>query len=274
LVLKYHFCVTFILCAFIIKAQSNYEFYKSVDTINTILYKNPKIFYVENGNIIKNIKKVQANQYGKIRIIDTIYTEIDSSEIKTPPHKEVFLDLFKYETLVIYGSQIHYKDKGNNTYRTIYGFNNKDILIFKKQLESIKTYCQKNKAIDYIKSYYFDFRTGYDFGGKFVTITDNYKVKLNESLFTLTFDTFENNSKSTSVTVSFNLKDIIAIEPNGGDTAEIIGSETLIIPLNGKLLFKTAKEEYNLNIYYEVDEDVTQTEIYNAFNRLWSLFIH
>jgi hypothetical protein len=128
-------------------------------------------------------------------------------------------------------------------------------------------YCARNRAIDFIKRYYFDFSTGYDFGGKYVTITDNYKVKFNESQFTLTFDTFDNNSKSNSTTVSFNLKDIIAIEPNGMAFVNIVGEE-YGIPVNGKLVLKTPKDEYELNIYYEVDKDVTQTEIYKAFEEV------
>jgi hypothetical protein len=40
------------------------------------------------------------------------------------------------------------------------------------------------------------------------------------------------------------------------------------MPICGKLGFKTKDEVQDINIYYEVDEDVTTTEIYKAFERL------
>lgn len=40
------------------------------------------------------------------------------------------------------------------------------------------------------------------------------------------------------------------------------------ILITRRLTFKTKTEEYNINIYYEVDDDVEQTEIYKAFAEL------
>lgn len=42
----------------------------------------------------------------------------------------------------------------------------------------------------------------------------------------------------------------------------------MVILINGRLAFKTKTVEYNINIYYEVDDDVEQTEIYKAFKTL------
>lgn len=142
------------------------------------------------------------------------------------------------------------------------------ILIVLLSFFSSKAQEIKNSSLEYIKEYYSNFSTGYNFDGKYITVTDNYKTKLSGSLFTLTFDTFDTNHNKQNKTVSFNLKKIISIEPFGGDNIEIIGDETLIIPLNGEIAFKTKTEEYNINIYYEVDDDVEKTEIYKAFEEL------
>jgi hypothetical protein len=259
-----------LLCAFVSKAQSHYAFYKPVDTINAILNKNPKVFYVEKDDIIK---KVQANQFGKISIIDTNNIEIDSSEIKTTFPKEVFLDLFKFETITVFGSQIHFKDKGNNTYRTIYGFNNKDIQIFKKQLESIKKYCQKNKAIDYIKRYYFDFKTGYNTPGGFFTVTDNYKVELHNSIFTMSYDTYMYKEFLKKETITFDLKDVLSIY-NKGTVCIEFDNGFVLYPVSSSIGFKSKTKGYSLNIKLDKQTQTENTEIYKAFEDLIKLYNH
>jgi hypothetical protein len=260
----------FLLCAFTSIAQSRYVFYKPVDTINAILSKNPNVFYVEKGAIIRNIKKIQANINGKIKIMNVIYTEVDTSAITSIPQKEVFLDLFKYETMVIHGSQIHFKDKGNNTYRTIYGFNN-DIQIFKKQLESIKKYCQKNKAIDYIKRYYFDFKTGYNTPGGFFTVTDNYKVKLVNSIFTISFDTYRFREFIKKETITFDLKDVLSIYNKGTVYVEF-DNGFVLYPVSSSIGFKSKSINYSLNIKLDKQTQTENTEIYKAFEELLKLY--
>jgi hypothetical protein len=125
-----------------------------------------------------------------------------------------------------------------------------------------------NDAMKYIQDYYSSFSTGYDFDGKYVTVTDNYNTVLEDSQFTLTFDAFGKDNNRFKNTISFDLKEIISIEPYGGENVEIIGNETLVIPLNGKLAFKTANETYEIKIYYEIDEDVERTKIYKTFKTL------
>lgn len=261
----------FLLCAFTSKAQSHYEFYKSVDTINTILNKNPKVFYVENGDIIKNIKKVQANQNGKIKRIDTNYIEIDSSEIKTTLQKEVFLDLFEFETIIVSGSQINFKDRNNKIYRTIYGFDNKDILIFKRQVEFLKSSCQKNRAILYIKKYYFDFKTGYDTPSGFFTVTDNYKVKLLNSIFTMSYDTYMYKKFQKTETISLNLKDILSIYNKGIVYLEF-DNGFVIQPVSSSIGLKSKILDYSLNIKLDTNIQTDNTEIYKAFEELLKLY--
>ena len=264
--------ILFLMFCFSIRAQHNYPFFKAQDTLNTFLSQNPTAYYITNNGQNKKIKKIKANINGTLRILDSHNEEIDSSEGKSSKNTEVLIDLFQFEKALIYPSSIRLMDKNNKVYGTIYEMKRGDKINFTKQLNYLKQYCLQNKAKDYIKSYYANFKTGYNFDGKYIALSDNYKVEINESLLIFTFDLFTNNIKSKSETVSFDLKDIIAIEPNGTDVVEILDSETITLPICGKLLFKNTKEDYNINIYYEVDEDVTETEIYKAFEEVINSF--
>ena len=125
-----------------------------------------------------------------------------------------------------------------------------------------------NNAIKFIKEYYSGFRTSYDFDGKYIVISENYKATFSDAIFTLTFEAFDENKTIQQQTITINLKDVLGIEPYGTDVIEIIDNDPLIVPICGKLAFITAKETYNINIYYEVDDDVEQSEIYKAFEKL------
>ena len=129
----------------------------------------------------------------------------------------------------------------------------------------------KKEAIEYITNYYSHFQTGYDFDGKYKVVSNNYKATFSGSNFSLTFDTFDENKNTQNQTITFNLKDVVSMAPNGGDTVEILGTETIMLPICYKLAFKTKDESHNINIYNEVDEDVTETEIYRAFETLISI---
>lgn len=126
----------------------------------------------------------------------------------------------------------------------------------------------KQNALEYIKNYYSNFETGYDYDGKYIQISGNYKAVFSDTIFTLTFDSFDKQKNIEKITITINLKEVISIEPNGTDVVEVLGNDPLILPICGKLAFRTKTEEYNINIYYEVDEDVEQTKIYKAFEEL------
>jgi hypothetical protein len=125
----------------------------------------------------------------------------------------------------------------------------------------------KQAAMDYIKNYYSDFQTGFDYDGKYITVTNNYKATFSNREFELTYDKFDTDSalKKQHQSVKFNFNDIESMEPLGMDNATIYGNETIYIPLNAKLLFKKGANEYYINIYYEVEGDVTKSKIYRAF---------
>lgn len=111
------------------------------------------------------------------------------------------------------------------------------ILIVLLSFFSSKAQEIKKSSLEYIKDYYSDFSTGYDFDGKYIVISDNYKATLTDAIFTLTFESIDENKNLQKQTVTFSLKDIVSIEPNGTDVVEIFGNDPLIVPISGKLVF-------------------------------------
>ena len=130
-------------------------------------------------------------------------------------------------------------------------------------------FAQKMERVDdsikYIQDYYSDFSTGYHFDGENITLSDNYKATILEGVFTLTFEKADENEILQKQAITINLKDVESIEPNGTDVVEVYGDEPYGLPICGKLAFITASGSDEINIYYEVDEDVEQSQIYKAF---------
>ncbi|MFT4849914.1 MAG: hypothetical protein ACI83B_002462 [Sediminicola sp.] len=126
----------------------------------------------------------------------------------------------------------------------------------------------RSGAVEYAEDYYSSFTTGYDVDGKYITISDNYKATFSDSIFTLSFDTFDENRGVQKQIITINLKEVISIAPNGTAVAEILDNDPSIVPIYGKLAFTTTNESYDINIYFEVDEDVTTSQIYKAFEEL------
>jgi hypothetical protein len=255
-----------VFCVFKIHAQSNYEIYKPVDTINSLLYKNRNIYFIDKGEIIK-IKKIQANPNGVISIVNNTKINIDTTEITTFVKNKPFINLFEFEKIKIVGSKLEFKSDENRVYRTIYGFNNKDIVVFKKQIELLQTSYAKDKSIRYIKRYYFDFKTGYNTPGGFFTVTDNYKVKLLNGIFTMSFDTFMYKKFQKTKKISFDLKDIVSIY-NGGTETLTFENDFVVQPVCNIIGIKTKTITYNLFIKYQKHTAADQTEIYKAFEEV------
>lgn len=127
-------------------------------------------------------------------------------------------------------------------------------------------------SIKYVQDYYSDFSTGYHFDGKDIMLSENYKATFSDGNFILTFDKADKNEILQKQTITINLKNVVRIEPNGTDVVEVFGDEPYALPICGKLAFISANESYEINIYYEVDEDVEQTQIYKAFKTLVTSF--
>lgn len=101
---------------------------------------------------------------------------------------------------------------------------------------------QHKQCIDYIKDYYSDFKTRYDRPGGYFTVTDNYKVELLKSIFTISFDTYKYKEFVKTETIQFDLKNVTSIYPNGTEILENFGNkigdyQMILTLICGKLAF-------------------------------------
>ncbi|MFT5761959.1 MAG: hypothetical protein ACI8WA_001083, partial [Polaribacter sp.] len=139
------------------------------------------------------------------------------------------------------------------------------------QIEFLKSSCQKNKALLYIKKYYFDFKTGYNTPGGFFTVTDNYKVKLVNSIFTISFDTYRFREFIKKETITFDLKDVLSIYNKGTVYVEF-DNGFVLYPVSSSIGFKSKSINYSLNIKLDKQTQTENTEIYKAFEELLKLY--
>ena len=92
------------------------------------------------------------------------------------------------------------------------------------------------QAINYIEDYYSNFTTGYDYNSSYVALSENYKVTIKDSIFSLSYDVTEDKPYSKN-TVTVNFKDVLRLEPYGADVVEVAGNDPLLLPVCGKLAF-------------------------------------
>jgi hypothetical protein len=70
------------------------------------------------------------------------------------------------------------------------------ILFFLQTASShAQTTFSNESAIEFIKNYYTDFQTGYNFDEKYKIVSNNYQAAFSDSVFTLTFDSFDEKEK-------------------------------------------------------------------------------
>lgn len=137
---------------------------------------------------------------------------------------------------------------------------------------TIKAQNKENAVIDYIKQYYTDFSTGYNYDGNYTLVSNNYKTVFTDTSFTLTFDVFDEEGSIQHKTTTINLKEVISIEDGGGIIVDVRGDQPYMIVVSNILSFKTANYSYEINIYSYRGYDIEQTEIYKAFEELINLF--
>ncbi|QDP84278.1 hypothetical protein FNJ88_01430 [Chryseobacterium sp. SNU WT5] len=116
----------------------------------------------------------------------------------------------------------------------------------------------------FITQYYSDFKTGYNFDGKYRPVTDHYKTAFSGSVFTLTFDYFSDDHMEKRK-IQFDFEKVLAIEFYGGEMVEIKDPENLNIPISDRLLFKAGDKEFIINVEVSSEVEITKTEIYQAF---------
>lgn len=126
---------------------------------------------------------------------------------------------------------------------------------------------EEDSSIKYIEDYYSHFSTGYNFNGRYTALTDNYKASLNDSIFKLTFDSFDEFGKAKNQVITINLNEVIRLE-SGVNVVEVHHFDTIILPISFQLIFYLADESYVIDINFNSEEKVEESEIYKAFDKL------
>src|SRR5690606_19705704 len=86
------------------------------------------------------------------------------------------------------------------------------LVFFTSCVLTLQAQNEENNPIKYIVDYYSDFSTGYDFNGRYVTLTDNYKATITDSIFKLRFNSIDEHGKIQQQTITFNLNNVVSIE--------------------------------------------------------------
>jgi hypothetical protein len=271
------FLLLFPLIAFAQYPKS--EFYKTLDSINDILYQTKIVRYIDKDNKAFYLRKINANEKGDILLIDTL-----SSDQKKNRH--LIFNLLDIKKFIINGNKIQLINQKNLKVGTI---TNVEIQYMKpiiKELENL-TFLTKNKepeltkqeAIAYIKSYYSDFytssdqysndygitREGYEREDR--KITANYKVEINNCNFKMTFDTYKwpyDELKGTRV-IEFNFTEIDSITEGPSEVRDDMQHPGFLIDINWNILFNFKKNK-NATIVSkyeneELQENVQQMEL-------------
>ena len=120
----------------------------------------------------------------------------------------------------------------------------------------------------YIQTYYMTFTSGYYQGEEYIAMTKNYQVSLKDSIFLMEYDRYDRDRVKVRQTLHINLKHVTELESNGTNIIEVkeISKHTFVVSEN--LKFTTPKETFNIEIYYEADIPVEQSDIFKAFQQL------
>lgn len=132
----------------------------------------------------------------------------------------------------------------------------------------VKAQSKPTAAESYIKEYYADFKTGYNFDGKYTLLTNNYNAVFSGSVFTLSFDSYNEQNTLKHKTISIDLKEVLRIENGGGSIVEVQDIQPYGLPVSYLLMFVTEDEIFEINIFFDVHKDIEYSEIFKAFEVL------
>jgi hypothetical protein len=142
------------------------------------------------------------------------------------------------------------------------------LLLFVCHLNAQNPGFSREAAMDYITVYYDVFYTGYDFDGDFVTLTTNYKATFSHTVFTLTFDSLDENNKMQPQIITFDLKNVTSMGPSVTAIVEIVDVEIIRVPISQNIAFNTPEEKYYITVFFDGNLDLVDSEIYAAFSQL------
>ncbi len=129
-----------------------------------------------------------------------------------------------------------------------------------------------SEAKEFIEKYYADFTTQYDFEGEYKMLSNTYQPKFSGSHFIMTYNSYDEANKKTFHTTKFDFKNVISMQSYGGETVEIRGNETETIIISLAIGFQTKEKMQTVKIDVEDADDITRTEIYKAFEKVWKFY--
>jgi hypothetical protein len=145
-------------------AQSNKSaFHKTVDSINAIIKKTPRVYYTDYRKGSNFITKISATEQGIVSFTDSIpkpeiRTEAPITDTTAPRKRELIpdccpspktrtLDLFAVKRWEIYFPFAYLIDENNERFAKFIGFKKPDLDKLKEQFDKLTALVKKEKSI-------------------------------------------------------------------------------------------------------------------------------
>lgn len=139
----------------------------------------------------------------------------------------------------------------------------------------------KEQTIEYIKSYFSDYKTGFRFEGVYRKLTANYSIEFTDCKMKISYDYYDwtDNTKMYTQVFEFNLNTIESlgvVEGKSSERSDYMISFTTVNKSKSILSKGESMEmlnEANVSVKYcsNCESDITQLKIYKAFNHLRKL---
>jgi hypothetical protein len=131
--------IYFLLFSMSLLAQySKSPFYKTLDSINSILYQNRTARFIDKDNNYFYLRKIKANTKGDIRLIDSLTSDYKKNN-------QLIFNLVKVKEFKMDGNKIQLLDKKNQKVGTITNIEIQNFKPIIKQLEALRVLCILNE---------------------------------------------------------------------------------------------------------------------------------
>ena len=131
--------ICFLLISMSVWAQyPKTPFYKTLDSINSILYQNRTARFIDKDNNYFYLRKIKANTKGDIRLIDSLTSDYKKNN-------QLIFNLVKVKEFKMDGNKIQLLDKKNQKVGTITNIEIQNFKPIIKQLEALRVLCILNE---------------------------------------------------------------------------------------------------------------------------------
>jgi len=109
-------------------------FYKTLDSINSILYQNRTARFIDTDNNYFYLRKIKANTKGDIRLIDSLTNDYKKNN-------RLIFNVVKVKEFKIDGNKIQLLNQKNQKVGTIINIEIQNFKSIIKQLEALRVLC-------------------------------------------------------------------------------------------------------------------------------------